>query len=91
MTQQLHPSVRIQQKGVCVFIKRQASVFIAAPFIIARNYWEAVQTSINNRTAFSLILANPYDRILCSNDYMNYGYIHMNWANEAKNRRGNAV
>lgn len=59
--------------------QKTARVFIAAPFIIARNYWETIQMSINSRTAFSLILANPYDRILCSNEYMSHGYIHMNY------------
>lgn len=54
-------------------------MFRAAPFIMARDYWETLQMSINSKTAFSLILASPHDRILCSNKYMSHGYIHMNY------------
>lgn len=52
MTQLFHLSLRIQQKWVCMFTKRQTRMFTAVPFITARNYWETTQISINSKTGF---------------------------------------
>lgn len=96
MTKQFHPSVCIQQKWVCMFAKRQTRMFIAAPFITARNYWETTQISFNSRTAFHKFGIS--NRTLYSNEHMNHCSVSMNyvsqiqcWANEATNRRVHSI